>query len=60
MNVAVFSSSLVIGVITFAISLAGVYIGHAFGTKYSGYSGLLGGIILIAIGLKILIEGLFG
>lgn len=49
----------IIGIITFIISLAGVYIGKAFGCVISKYATLLGGIVLIAIGVKILIEHLY-
>ena len=58
MKVNVLSSSLVIGIITFFISLAGIYIGHAFGTRYRSRAEVFGGLILIAIGIKILVEGL--
>lgn len=47
-----------IGVITFFISFVGVYIGHHFGSKYEKKAELAGGIILICIGLKILLEHL--
>lgn len=47
-----------IGVITFIFSALGVKIGSIFGTKYSRKAQLSGGIILILIGLKILLEGL--
>ena len=47
-----------IGVITFALSLAGVFIGHRFGSKYEKKAEIAGGIILILIGLKLLLEGL--
>ena len=48
----------IIGVTTFVISLAGVYIGHYFGTRYEKKAELVGGGILILIGLKILLEHL--
>lgn len=50
-----------IGVITFTLSVAGVKIGNVFGTKYQSGAELAGGIILVAIGCKILLEhlGLF-
>ncbi len=51
-------SVLIIGVVTFIISAAGVYIGNIFGTKYKSKAQLFGGVILIIIGLKILIEHL--
>ncbi len=48
-----------IGVTTFAISAAGVKIGNVFGAKYKSKAELAGGIILILLGIKILIEHLF-
>lgn len=51
----------IIGVTTFAISLAGVLIGVKIGNvlkNKSGIATLIGGLVLIGIGLKILIEGL--
>lgn len=47
-----------IGVITFTLSAAGVKIGNIFGTKYKAKAELAGGIILILMGCKILIEHL--
>ena len=47
-----------IGVTTFLLSGLGVYIGHVFGLKYKAKAELAGGIILILIGLKILLEHL--
>ena len=47
-----------IGITTFIISFAGIYIGHYFGSKYEKKAELAGGIILICIGLKILFEHL--
>ena len=47
-----------IGVITFVCSAAGVKIGSLFGMKYKSNAELCGGIILILIGTKILLEGL--
>ncbi len=46
-------SSLIIGVTTFIISVFGVRIGKAFGTKLSDKAQILGGSILIFIGVKI-------
>lgn len=48
-----------IGVITFVLSAAGVLLGNAFGAKWKNRAELVGGLILIFIGLKILIEHLF-
>ncbi len=47
-----------IGVITLILSAAGVFIGHIFGEKYKAKAEMAGGIILILIGLKILLEHL--
>jgi len=47
-----------IGVITFAISVAGVKIGNIFGDKYEKKAEFAGGLILILLGIKILLEHL--
>lgn len=47
-----------IGVITFIFSAVGVKIGSLFGTKYKSKAELFGGIVLVLIGIKILIEGI--
>jgi len=47
-----------IGVITFAMSIIGVKIGNKFGDKFQNKAELFGGIVLILIGLKILLEHL--
>lgn len=47
-----------IGVITFALSSVGVKIGNKFGSSYKSKAELLGGIILVALGVRILIEHL--
>jgi putative Mn2+ efflux pump MntP len=51
-------SAAVIGVITFALSAAGVKLGSVFGKKYEKKARIAGGIILILIGLKVLLEHL--
>ena len=53
-------SCLVIGVVTFGICLAGLYIGKKFGTKLAGKASILGGVILILIGIEIFVTGLIG
>ena len=45
-----------IGTITFILSVIGTKIGNRFGDKYKSKAELAGGIILIIIGLKILLE----
>ena len=49
---------LFIGVVTFIFSAAGVRIGNVFGAKYKSKAELAGGVILILIGVKILLEHL--
>lgn len=49
-----------IGATTFAFSAVGVKIGNLFGTKYKNKAEFVGGLILIAMGIKILIEHLNG
>ena len=49
---------LIIGIITFILSLIGVKIGNKFGDRFQNKAELLGGIILIIMGLKILLEHL--
>ena len=48
-----------IGVTTFVLSAIGVKIGNVFGAKYKSKAELVGGIVLVAMGIKILIEHLF-
>ena len=47
-----------IGITTFILSALGVKIGNVFGTKYKSKAELTGGIILILLGVKILLEHL--
>ena len=47
-----------IGVTTFIFSVAGVAIGHTFGARYEKPATIVGGVVLILIGLKILLEHL--
>ena len=49
---------ILIGLITFVICFGGIFIGHHFGSKYKSKAELLGGVILVCIGLKILLEHL--
>ena len=49
-------SATIIGVVTFIISIVGVYIGNFFGNRYKKRAELAGGIILVLIGVKILCE----
>ena len=47
-----------IGITTFTLSAVGIKIGNIFGTKYKSKAELVGGIILILIGVKLLLEGI--
>ena len=47
-----------IGIITFTLSIVGVKVGNIFGTKYKSKAELAGGIILVLMGIKILLEHL--
>lgn len=47
-----------IGITTFTISLIGVKLGNRFGSKYESKAAIAGGVVLILIGIKILLEHL--
>ena len=47
-----------IGLTTFCLSAAGVWAGHRFGARYKGGAELAGGVVLILIGVKVLLEHL--
>lgn len=53
-------SSAVIGIVAFAFSFAGMFIGRKFGDILGNKAEIIGGIILILIGTKTLLEHLFG
>lgn len=50
----------IVGVTTFVFSAVGVKIGNVFGSKYRAKAEFIGGVILILMGIKILIEHLTG
>ena len=58
LSVYIFSAVAFIGVVTFCFSVAGVKIGNVFGTRYKTGAELAGGVILILLGIKILLEHL--
>ena len=58
MKVNIYFSVLLIGIVTFLVCIAGVRIGNVFGAKYKKGAEIIGGIVLIFIGLKILVEHL--
>lgn len=59
LNVNILMPVIIIGIVTFIISYTGVWIGCNVGKNLSGKAEIIGGIILIIIGLKILIEHLY-
>lgn len=56
LNVPIVTPAIIIGVVTFSLSFLGVYIGYRFGHSFGNKVEVLGGVILIVIGLRILIE----
>ncbi len=58
MNIQVIPSVTIIGVTTFLLSAIGIRAGGLFGNHYKSKAELVGGIVLILIGLKILLQGL--
>ena len=59
LNVNIWKSITIIGVTTFALSVAGLKAGSILGSRLQKWAGLAGGAVLICIGLKILVEHLF-
>ena len=57
-GLSIWTSVLIIGLITFVLSAAGVKIGNVFGARYRAKAELVGGVVLILIGCKILLEDL--
>lgn len=58
-NVNIYLAIVLIGVITFIMSCAGVKIGNLFGSRFEKKAQAAGGFILIALGVKILIDHRF-
>ncbi len=58
LEVSIIPSASAIGIITFLLSVAGVLIGNRFGMRFKTKAEIAGGVILVLIGLKILLEGL--
>lgn len=56
LEIEIFSAAFVIGVITFLFSMIGLRMGKSIGAKTRGRMEIIGGLFLIGIGLKILIE----
>lgn len=59
LKIPLLSSCIIIGIITFVLCFAGVFIGKKAGDIFKGKAEILGGLILVGIGIKILAEHLF-
>ncbi|MFC2097013.1 manganese efflux pump MntP family protein [Bacteroidota bacterium] len=59
LNMAILTPILIIGIITLVFSLIGLHLGKYFGKRIGKSVEIFGGIVLICIGIKILIEHLF-
>ncbi|MCL1947780.1 MAG: manganese efflux pump MntP family protein, partial [Chitinivibrionia bacterium] len=57
-KVNIFAAIAIIGLTTFCISICGVKIGNIFGARFKSKAEVFGGIVLVALGFKMLIEGL--
>lgn len=57
-DISIFSAIITIGIITFIFSFIGVILGFKFGTKYKKVGEILGGVVLIIIATKILLQGI--
>lgn len=58
LSVNIVAAASFIGVITFVLTLAGIAVGHFFGARYEKPATIVGGVVLILIGLKVLLEHL--
>ena len=58
MGAGIWSSAAVIGVTTGLFSAAGLYVGRAFGARWRKPAQIAGGLVLIVIGVKVLVEHL--
>lgn len=56
LQVAILPAVLTIGIMTFVLSIAGAKIGNMFGSKYQSAAEIFGGVILCALGIKILLQ----
>ena len=57
-DVKIYVAAPIIALTTFLISGGGVFVGNIFGTKYEKKAQFVGGVVLILLGVKILLEGL--
>ena len=58
LGVDIVEAAVLIGITTVVLSGLGVYVGNIFGAKYKSKAEIVGGVVLILIGLKILLEHL--
>jgi len=58
LNISIITLAIVTGIVTFSLSFCGVYLGGRFGCSLQNRVEALGGIILVIIGLRILLEHL--
>lgn len=58
LGVNILQASSLIGIVTFALCMLGVAVGNRFGAKFKSNASLAGGIVLILVGTKILLEHL--
>ena len=58
LSVDILAAAVFIGLITFALSALGTYVGHKFGERFKARAEFAGGLILVGMGLKILLEHL--
>ncbi len=59
LHTAILKPVIIIGIVTFLLSFLGVWIGCTFGKNLSGKAEIAGGIILIGIGVKIVVEHIY-
>ena len=57
-GISIFFAVALIGCTTFVLSLFGVWVGNRFGLRYHRLATMIGGIVLIAIGIKMVLEAL--
>jgi putative Mn2+ efflux pump MntP len=55
----IFMAVIITGLMTFFIAISGVKIGNIFGIKYKSKAEFSGGVVLVLLGIKILVEHLF-
>lgn len=58
LKISIFSAASLVGMITFGICFVAVYIGHSFGDLFKNKIEIIGGLVLIFMGIKILFEHL--